>query len=170
MLLITFSVENRADLRNYFIANRQAVRVFGNTTFNDQTSEIWVFDSSSTLADNGTTVIKPDDVVMPVPGGPGRYIFFEKMKRIETYQGSTIATAGSTQGTFSVTYSKPFSTIPNVQPSFISTDPRESFTLTSSTTTGFTVKLQLRTDVVGLLPAYSNVVNRAVNVLVTEIN
>lgn len=81
MMTITFSVPVRSELRNYYLANRQAVRVFGNTSFNDISSEIWVFDISSTLPDNGTTVIKPSDDVSPIPGGPGRYILFEKMAK-----------------------------------------------------------------------------------------
>jgi hypothetical protein len=168
MISLAYSLPTRAELKDYAVlADNQAIRVFGDTVLGDMSSEIWIYKTSSMAVENGTTVIKPTDI--PV-SNPGRFILFEKMKRIETYQGTTIATAGSTQGTFSVVYPKPFLQIPNVQPSFVSTDPKESFTLTSSTTTGFTVKIQLRSDVIGLLPTYSNVVNRAVNVLVTEVN
>lgn len=79
MITITFSVPTRDELRNYYLAHRQAVRVFGNSTFADMSSEIWVFDVNSTLPDNGTSVIKPLDDVSPIANGPGRYIIFEKM-------------------------------------------------------------------------------------------
>lgn len=105
MITITFSVPVKAELRNYYLAHRQAVRVFGNTAFNDMASEIWVFDVNSTLPDNGTTVIKPSDDVMPVPGGAGRYIFFEKMA-ISDYAHNASVSGGAGNVTFYLTSDK----------------------------------------------------------------
>ena len=102
-LTITFSAPTRGDMRNYYLANRQAVRIFGNNSFADMASEIWVFDINSTLADNGTTVIKPIDDVMPVPGGPGRYILFEKMS-IDYF--NTVPVSGSGNAVFYLTNDK----------------------------------------------------------------
>lgn len=86
-----------------------------------------------------------------------------KTKRQETYSGTT---DGS--GLYSVTYSVSYSSAPNIQMSFIGTNPRDVIMLTSSTTTGFTVQVQRRVDVVGLLPSYSNQSGVTCKVLVTE--
>ena len=95
MLTITFSVPIRAELRNQALANKQAVRVFGNLAFGDMASEIWVYDTASTATDNGTTVIKPLDDVMPVPGGAGRYLLFETMSLNDYINSGIVAGSGN---------------------------------------------------------------------------
>jgi hypothetical protein len=93
-LLVALSIEARGELRNYYGNHRQAIRVFGNVAFGDMASEIWVFDVNSTAADNGTTVIKPNDVVTPVPGSPGRYILFEKVT-IDYFNSTQVTSNGN---------------------------------------------------------------------------
>lgn len=84
-------------------------------------------------------------------------------KRQETYRGTTNAS-----GLYTVTYATSYSTVPTVVPSFITTDPRDVAMVTSSTTTGFTIQVQRRVDVVGLLPTYSNRSGVTVDVNVNE--
>lgn len=85
-------------------------------------------------------------------------------KRQETYAGTTNAS-----GLYTVAYGTAYSTTPNVQFQIgTGGNNKETILLTSSTTTGFTCYVQLRTDVLGLLPSYSNVSGRNVSVLVTE--
>lgn len=83
-------------------------------------------------------------------------------KRIETFQ---ITTGGA--GTASATYTTAF-TNPNVQFNFIGGDPRDTIRLTTNTTTGCTVTVQRRVDVIGLLPTYNAVSGAVVNILATE--
>lgn len=80
-----------------------------------------------------------------------------------TYTGTTNAS-----GVYTVTYASAYSTTPNVQMSFIGSNPRDVIMLTSSTTTGFTVQVQRRVDVLGLLPSYTNQSGVTCNVLVTQ--
>lgn len=88
----------------------------------------------------------------------------EKTKRQETYSGTTNAS-----GSYTVTYGTAYSATPNVQFQIgTGGNNKETILLTASSTTGFTVYVQLRADVLGLLPSYSNVNGRNVDVLVTE--
>lgn len=83
--------------------------------------------------------------------------------RQETYSGTTNAS-----GIFTITYPSAYSVVPNVQYNIgTGGGNKETILLTSSTTTGATFYVQLRTDVLGLLPSYSNVSGRNVDVLVT---
>lgn len=85
-------------------------------------------------------------------------------KRISLHSGTTNAS-----GIYTVTYGTPFSVVPNVQYNIgLGGNNKETILLTSSTTTGFTVYVQLRSDVIGLLPTYSNVNGRNVDVVVLE--
>lgn len=84
-------------------------------------------------------------------------------KSVATYSGTTAATTGI----YSVTYPVAYASVPNVQLSNITTNPRDVVMLTSSSTTGFTIQVQRRVDVLGLLPTYSNVSGVTVNALVT---
>lgn len=95
MISIAYSLPTRGELRNYYLADKQAVRVFGNVSFNDMTSEIWVFDINSTLPDNGVSVIKPLDEVSPIPNAPGRYILFEKMAKVDYFNTVTVSSGGN---------------------------------------------------------------------------
>lgn len=89
------------------------------------------------------------------------------VKRVETYAGST---DGS--GNYTVTYSTPFSTVPDVQPQIQSGTPSQVVRITSSTTTGFTVQVTNRASVslLGievLLASTTPVSGSSVGVLVT---
>jgi len=80
-----------------------------------------------------------------------------------SYSGTT-----NSSGTFTVTYPTAYSVTPNVQFQIVGGSVTNTIRLTSSTTTGFTVYVQNRVDVVGLLPSYTNVNGATVDVLVTK--
>lgn len=70
-------------------------------------------------------------------------------------------------GNYTVVFSIPYFVTPNIQVCLINPNVRDTPVPVVSTT-GFTVNVQRRVDVLGLLPTYSNVVGGAVNVLITE--
>lgn len=84
-------------------------------------------------------------------------------KRQEIYTGTT---AGA--GTYTVTYSTPYSVEPNVIISQRGGTPTNTLVLSSSSTTGFTVTANNRVEVLGLLPTYPTLNGAVVNVIVTE--
>lgn len=82
------------------------------------------------------------------------------------YSGST-----NSSGIYSVTYGTAYSTIPNVIITVVGGTNKDSAVLTS-TTTGFSVLVERRSDVLGLLPSYAPVTpssspTATVNVIVT---
>lgn len=83
------------------------------------------------------------------------------LKRIETYNGSTNAS-----GDYTVTYPVAFSAVPNVHAQLLTTVVTNIPLLTASTTTGFTIHVQNRVDVLGLLPSFPVVNGAAVSVTV----
>lgn len=85
-------------------------------------------------------------------------------KRAETYSG----TSAVTTGLYTVTFGTPYSVAPNIQANIINPTDNQSLRITSISTTGFTVLARLRTDVVGLLPAFSNAAGLSIDVLITE--
>lgn len=84
-------------------------------------------------------------------------------KRIETYSGTT-----NGSGVYSVTFGTPFASAPNVQPVIVAPTDAQMIKLTAVSTTGFTVTVRTRNDVLGLLPTWSNVSGADVMILVTE--
>lgn len=90
-------------------------------------------------------------------------------RRIETYAGTTNAS-----GDYTVTYSIPYSAIPNVQPvAYLPTDPDTRVRLSASTVNGFTIRSEknigltvLSLTVLGF--GTNPVPNIPVRVLVTE--
>lgn len=84
-------------------------------------------------------------------------------KRQETYSGTT-----SAGGTYTVTFGTPYSAAPNIQVNIINGTDSQNIRTTSITTTGFTVLVRNRVDVVGLLPTWNNVSGATVDILVTE--
>lgn len=85
-------------------------------------------------------------------------------KRRETYSGAT-----NSSGIYTITYATAFTVAPNVQFQLgLGASNKETILLSTSTTTGCSFYVQLRADVLGLLPSYSNVNARNVDVLVTE--
>lgn len=85
-------------------------------------------------------------------------------KRRETYSGTTNAS-----GLYTVTFVTAFSVAPNIQlqPTNFSSD-NQFARVTTISTTGFTVIARLRTDVLGLLPSFTNITGATVDVLITE--
>lgn len=84
-------------------------------------------------------------------------------KRIEPYSGTTNAS-----GQFTVTFSTAYSVAPNIQANIINGTDTQNIRITAISTTGFTVLVRNRTDVVGLLPSWSNVSGASVDVLINE--
>ncbi len=85
-------------------------------------------------------------------------------KRRETYSGTSAVTTGA----YSVTFPTAFSSAPNIQANIINPTDTQSLKITNISTTGFTVVARNRTDVIGLLPAFSNASGLAIDVLITE--
>jgi len=86
------------------------------------------------------------------------------IKRQETYAGTT-----NSSGVYTITYGTAYSSVPNVQYNLgTGANNKMTILLLTSTTTGCSFKVELRSDVLGLLPTYSNVNGQAVGVLVTE--
>lgn len=76
---------------------------------------------------------------------------------------------GSTNGSgiYSVTYGSAYSTKPHLVFSVEGGTNKDTSILTSTTTTGFSILVERRSDVIGLLPAYAPVSGITVNVTVT---
>lgn len=75
------------------------------------------------------------------------------------------ATNGS--GVYSVTYGSAYSTKPQLVFSVEGGTNKDTTVLTSTTTTGFSILVERRSDVIGLLPTYAAVSGITVNVTVT---
>lgn len=124
--------------------------------------------------DTGATGISgatgPTGATPNVTGGTGITISgtnpltISRSKRQETY---TVTTNAS--GVASVTFSASYSVAPNIQinPTNFSSD-NQFARITAISTTGFSVICRLRTDIVGLLPTFSNINGATVDVVVTE--
>lgn len=156
------SYDLRSDARGYELSNNQFVWMCGNIVFKDIPREMWIYDANSLSTDNGTTVIKPDSLLST---DPGRYIYQwteQPQRKTETFSGTT-----NSSGNYTVTFTVAYAVAPNVQPVLIGANIKDSFILTVSTT-GFTVNVQRRTDIAGLLPTYANVNGASVSVLVTQ--
>lgn len=87
-----------------------------------------------------------------------------KTKRQETYTGTT-----NSSGIVTFTFAA-FSSTPNIQynPGFGFGNKETCIPNAASTITSCSFYVQLRADVLGLLPSYSNVVGREVNIVLTE--
>lgn len=84
-------------------------------------------------------------------------------KRQETYSGTTNAS-----GNYMITFSSSYLVAPNIQANIISGSNTNLIKITSIATTGFTINVVNRADVVGLLPSYTNVNGASVDILITE--
>lgn len=84
-------------------------------------------------------------------------------KRREPY---TVTTGSN--GEASVTYGTAFSVEPNLTFDIKGGLVTQNVLLIASSTTGFTIKVQNRVDVIGLLPTYTNVNGAVVNIQVME--
>lgn len=95
------------------------------------------------------------------------FITASSLKRQETFLGVTNAS-----GNYTVTYTTPYSSVPDVQPQLQAGTPSQVVRITSSTTTGFTVQVTNRASVTllaveVLLAATTPVTGASVSVLVT---
>lgn len=79
------------------------------------------------------------------------------------YSGTTDAS-----GNYTVTYASAYSAKPRVVFAIEGGTNKDTSVLSSTTTNGFTVKVERRSDALGLLPTYANVVGAVVNVSVTS--
>jgi hypothetical protein len=86
-----------------------------------------------------------------------------KTKNTETSTGTTNAS-----GTYTFTFAKTYSVAPNVQANIINGTDSQIIRVGTPTTTSVTVTVRNRTDVVGLLPSWSNVNGANVHILVNE--
>lgn len=84
-------------------------------------------------------------------------------KKQETSSGTTNAS-----GQYTFTFAQTYSVAPNVQANIINGTDSQIIRISTPSTTAVTVTVRNRTDVVGLLPSWSNVNGANVDVLVTE--
>lgn len=147
----------------------------GSSTYNSTTGALNIPIGQSLTAGTNISIISgainntaPDQVVsLSGSNGitsTGTYPNFTitKSKRQETYSGVT-----NPSGVYAVTFTTAYSVAPNVQVEIVGGVIKLD-KVTSVTTTGFSILVQLRNDVLGLLPTYTNVTNQAVDVLITE--
>lgn len=85
------------------------------------------------------------------------------VKRQETYSGVT-----NSSGVYSVSFPIAYSVAPNIQANIINATDTQNIRITSISTTGATVAVRNRVDVIGLLPSWTNVNGANVDILVTE--
>jgi hypothetical protein len=113
------------------------------------------------LKANGTTTILTGASGITYDTNSG---IISRTKRQETQTANSNAS-----GIATFTYSPPYSATPNVQYNLgVGAVVREVLTPVTSTASGSTFQVQIRVDVLGLLPAYNNVNGREVNILVVE--
>lgn len=86
-----------------------------------------------------------------------------RAKRQETYSGTTNAS-----GVYTVTFATAYPIAPNIQANIIGATDSQNIRITAISTTGFTVTVRNRVDVIGLLPTWVNVTGASVDVLITE--
>lgn len=119
---------------------------------------------------SGGTITTTGTISLPNTGTPGTYgkVTTDAQGRItsgkrqETYSGTT-----SVSGTYTVTFSTPYSVAPNIQAGIVNGTDLQMCKYTISTT-GFTVTVREISSLIGLLPSYSNVNGALVDVLITE--
>lgn len=158
------SVPVRSELLNFILTHNQTVWVYGNSVFGDINKEMWRYDENST-ASVSSTVIKPNDIPS---GTPGRYIFLYSDSNPKKRETLTATTNGSGVATF--TFANTYSVVPNIQYVMgAGANIKDTIIFNATpTVTGCSLLVQVRNDVLGLLPTYSNVTGREVNILVTE--
>lgn len=84
-------------------------------------------------------------------------------KKQETFSGTT-----NGSGIYTVTFGTAYTVAPNIQANIIGGTDTQLIKITSVSTTGFTVTVVNRVDVLGLLPSYVAVNGAAVDVLITQ--
>jgi len=159
------AVEVKQDLYDRIPGDGEFMGMMGDTVKGVGTMMLWQYDASSTAThDEVAGVIKPD-----LQTGNGRWLRLFNFpisgngKRQVTVSGTTNA-SGNVTGTFSPA----FSIAPNIQANIINGTNTQTIKITAISTTGFTVNVTNRNEVLGLLPTYSNVTGANVDILVTE--
>jgi hypothetical protein len=173
------NAEVKLDLINYNGATHgQAYVLFGETVVLDTPVRFYYYHSTSTATVDGENVLDATGM------GVGRYLknpaqefpadwnagsgstrILNKpaLKKQETFSGTT-----NGSGTYTVTFTNSYSVAPNIQANIINGTNTNLIKIGTPTTTGVTVTVVNRTDVVGLLPSYAAVSGAAVDVLITE--
>lgn len=80
---------------------------------------------------------------------------------VVSYIGST-----DSNGEYTIAYTNSYLMIPNVQVTIVTSNPKDEYMLTSSTTSGFSVLVQRREDFADNLPSYTDLSGVPVNVIV----
>jgi len=177
------NAETKSDLTAYNGAtDGQAYILLGESSPGDTPVRIYYYKSASTATVDGENVLDATGM------GVGRFLknpvqqinadwnstsgssqilnkpaIPSSFKRQETYSGTT-----NSSGNYTVTFGTSYSVAPNIQANIIGGSNTNLIKITSISNTGFTVNVVNRTDVVGLLPSYSNVNGASVDVIVTE--
>jgi hypothetical protein len=136
----------------------------GRLSLNDEPVSAYMYSLSSMAIDDGYKVIKPTSISVGSPGRWLRISIGDAVKRQETYSGVSNAS-----GIFSVTFPTVYAAAPNIQAQLIGGTDTQSLTSVLASATGFTVTVRNRTDLLGLLPSYSNVSGATVKVLITAV-
>lgn len=164
MLQLCLAANDRAELRGYIGITPDQPIVIGGYSAAPLQVEVWQFDPVSMAADDGVSVLKP---TVTLSTDPGRYIrtstTASAVKKSENKSGAT-----NSSGNFTFTFSNIYTVAPNVQANIINASDTQIIKIGTPTTTGVTVTVRNRTDVVGLLPTWSNVNGASVDILVTE--
>lgn len=153
------NAETKADLIGFNSAgDGQAYLCLGNTLRGDSAMRAYFYDSTSSAISDGENVLDATGM-----GSIGRFIKMPfASKRQETYSGTTNAS-----GIYAVTFATPYAVAPNIQPVLISGTNKETI-VTNVTANSFSIHVETRADILGLLPSYSNVIGRSMDILVTE--
>jgi hypothetical protein len=136
-------------------ANKATELTINSVMYDLSTNRSWTIAADQTVVLAGTNGITTS----------GTYPSFTiSKKRQETYTGTT-----NSSGVVTFTFTA-FSVAPNIQynPGFGATNKETCIPNAAVTTTSCSFYIQLRSDVIGLLPTYANVNGREVNIVVTE--
>lgn len=146
--------------------------IAGKLNISDTSSMLAPYLTSFTEVDGSTT----NEIELPSQtGNSGKVLTtngsipsWTTLKRQETYSGTT-----NSSGEYTVTFGTSFSTAPNIQANIIGGNANQVLTITSISSTGFTVKVvERQTDtilgIVVLRNSTTNVNGASINVLITE--
>lgn len=129
----------------------------------------WIPGYASQLSQKGCLVYKPSDnkTYIGQSGSWQQLLYLSDaltlFKKNATYSGTT-----NSSGVYTVTFASAYPVAPNIQANIVGGTDSQIIRITSITTTGFTVTVRNRTDIVGLLPTWSNVNGANVDVLITQ--
>lgn len=162
MFLSTFSVDLISDLYVYdSFPNGIIGFPKGRTVIGDEPIHAYRWDVSAMNVDDGYNVLRPTSIISSLPG---RWLRSSSSdSTISIYTGTTNAS-----GNYTITYPVVLSAIPHINPVLQAGTNTQILKVTANTTTGFTVQVVNRVDILGLLPSYTVVSGAAVSVCVTR--